>query len=670
MKSLIRFFAFILCLAPSALWADGDLTSYDDSMGTVNNNNWNQMMNSRTPAVDFGNCNALILRCASPKCATGGCTSMDIATPIVSGCVMSNSVCKKYGDDLVQSIAAQIVANSTAKANAANTAAQKDAAQQLASQSAEQMQQMQTQMQQLQSQITEQNSQTTASIQAALDEQKKLAEQQQTADANKPATTTDSTVTTAVNNGVSAEVLAREQASGQIMSKLESAQDSLTTVKKTMQNVFDYAGCDSSGDNCTGPKRVKAFKEKANGFFEPYEDSLDEVYDALIMAQSLGVDITDIYMMLNGSCNVWGKYLCEPCKAGDKDCNNNFYDVKKDPQTDGSFKVSAAQPHCQLLQMLTNQQEVQQNWLDMDTGSSGGIRVACASDAIDNSALFRNRKKKATIDVDVLQRIISQDAPISNNSDLWLYCYLNDNDSEKLQKAVSLKKLPNPVCVKDVSEPVKESNSTGCDEANADNNLYINPLVSICTVHAYNIGSTSNPEDKTVKQNMNTVIALKTTIITQQMKKQYDYLETTIKRLRTQLEKAILTNKMEAAGAESSESSYNSGKSSNKNIILSGAQDCNTVYSNSDLLTCLGNNLNLIASSNDKTNARKQLESDLKLFGALASENNKTTKCSNLNNTNMNDCIAEYRIKIRSQSSTNTQKSNTNSYQNSNPGGM
>jgi hypothetical protein len=87
-----------------------------------------------------------------------------------------------------------------------------------------------------------------------------------------------------------------------------------------------------------------------------------------------------------------------------------YYDVAKDCSS-GTCKVYPQQQRCTLMQMLTNNEEVQQNWLDMDAGSSGGIRVACASDAIDVSPLFRGRKKQASIDVEVLRRIIEQDAP-------------------------------------------------------------------------------------------------------------------------------------------------------------------------------------------------------------------------------------------------------------------
>ncbi|HOY47581.1 MAG TPA: hypothetical protein PLZ05_03215, partial [Alphaproteobacteria bacterium] len=676
MKSLTRFFALILCIVPHALFADapvsgtvGDsMTAYSGGMGSINNNNWNQMMNSRSnmPSADFGNCNALILRCATPKCS--GCTTIDIATPIVQGCVLSNDTCKKYGNDLVQYISAQIVSNTTAKASEANAAAAREAAEQASQQSAQQMQQMQSQMQQLQNQISEQNNQTAATVQAALDEQKQLAAQQAADAATAQAVATQSTnITQAANNGVSAEVLAREQASGQIMSQLESANDSLVALKKTMQNTFDYAGCDSFGNNCVGPKRVAAFKQKAGEFFEPYENTLDNVYDALIMAQSLGVDITDIYMMLNGSCNVWGKYLCTN-GAEMRYTTKNCQPVSKNSSDYKSVTVNnviGSQPckvgdiiplndgGCQLLKMLTSQDEVQQDWLypEQNTDKSGKvlsqIQVGCASEALDNSKLFRNRKKQATIDIEVLQRIIDQDAPKvfkDAKNDAIIYCSDTDvvTDLQNLQQLTSLKKLPGKVCVDQFGKiGFTASSNNGCDD---EKNMYINPLIAMCSTHVYNIGLDKNPTatDTADRQNMKDIIALKTTIMTQQMKKQYDYLETTIKRFKTQLEKAILTNKMEASGA-SSESGYAS------NSKVSMGDDC-TGKNRTDTVYCLRQNYAKMRSALDSKNysneLKEQIVKDSKALNYMSSElmkdGSEAGKCrdkSNLNVSSISGCL-------------------------------
>jgi hypothetical protein len=418
---------------------------------------------------------------------------MDIAYPIVSGCVMSNESCKGHGESLIQTIAAQMVAASVAKANEQAAAAQAAAAQNAAAQSEAQYQQMQTQMQQMQAQMNQQSAQQIAQLQAALEEQKQIA-----ANAAAVESTVATSVVEAAEKGISADVLAREQIGNQILSQLENAQVALKSLQGTMQNAFDYARCDARGDNCAGPKRVKVFKQKAIEFFDPYEAVLDEVYDALILAQSLGVDITDIYMMLNGSCNVWGQYMCGRCsndqlysdkdrtnpnwgneKEGVYQCeqygNDYYWTVAKIKAADGSYKVAPRQQHCTLVKMLTNNDEVQQNWLEMGQGSSGGIRVACASDALDNSVLFRNRKKQASIDLETLQRLIEQDAPTHTGrgdpAPLTRFCSVGDDDIPKLQLLVQKKALTSSgggwgkVCVADKSSQMYPKGLVALDAA-------------------------------------------------------------------------------------------------------------------------------------------------------------------------------------------------------------
>lgn len=501
MKVISSFFMCALALitadafsAPVATTAGSNLTAYNPTSGSINNSNWNSYMNPRSqtaadaPTANFGNCNSIILRCAQPKCS--GCTTMDVARPIVAGCVESNASCKKYGDDLIDYIAAQLVASAVNKANQQLVNAQTASAQEAAQQSNLQLQQMQYQMQQLQTQMQQQNAETTAQLQAALEEQKQLTaqaiaqansaqqaqqvQQTQTVSAttsNNSALTPAQTV--AVQSGVSADVIAREQISGQILSKIENAEVALKEVKAAMNTAFEYAGCDTTGNNCTGPKRVKTFKQKAMEFFDPYNNVLDELYDALILAQSVGVDITDIYMMLNGTCNVWGQYLCGPGQVmhyNGTNCVNGRSvsvttaegTVRGGAQCEVGQVVPMSDGGCQLIKMLTDEEEVQRNWLYPEMGTVDGVqvRVGCASEALDNSALFRNRKKQASIDIEVLQRMIEQDAPAvfggnqfgqnkSADPDGVKYCAVNATTFQDLQKYASLKQLPDKVCVRD-----------------------------------------------------------------------------------------------------------------------------------------------------------------------------------------------------------------------------
>ena len=524
MKSIARILMAVLCVAPSAVLCapvastrGNNLTAYSGASGATNNNNWNTLMNSRSgvdaadmPVADFGNCNAVVLRCAQPKCANGGCTDMNVTYAIVAGCVQSNDACKKYGDDLVQYISAQLVAQSTAKSNAAQTAAANAAAQQ----SAQQLQQMQMQMQQMQSQMAAQNAETVAQLQSALEEQKQLTAQAiaDATAAREPVTTgnvyaadtADAGLTAeqaaasnaltvaqqiAAQNGVSADVLAREQITGQIMSSIENAETQLKALKTTMTDAFDYAGCDSKGNNCTGPKRVKVFKQKAMDFFEPYENVLDEIYDALITAQAVGVDITDIYMMLNDSCNVWGKYMCEDdqvlrytkntCVGGKSVRGFDDFIIGGANCTIGKI-IPVSDGGCQPLGLIPNDEEVRYNWLNPDTGEGTNIKVGCMSDMLETSALFRNRKKGASIDIATLERIIEQDAPSVYGSrfggrggttapypDGVKFCAVNEESFADLEKIVSLKTLPNNVCVNDTfltNELSKTPKSKGDDK--------------------------------------------------------------------------------------------------------------------------------------------------------------------------------------------------------------
>ena len=113
------------------------------------------------------------------------------------------------------------------------------------------------------------------------------------------------------------------------------------------------------------------------------------------------------------------------------------------------------------------------------------------------------------------------------------------------------------------------ASDNGCG---VSSNSYINPEIALCSTHVYNIRQTKNPSDATSKQAMRDVIALKTTLMTQQLEQQYDFLEATVSRLKTQLQKAVLTTNLEAAGASSSSSS--GGIAGIAENGVSGAENC------------------------------------------------------------------------------------------------
>lgn len=709
MKPIARFLLVALSLVSAdtamavvASTRGNNLTAYNGNSGAVNNNTWNTLMNSRAATsgdaapADFGNCNAIVLRCAQPKCASGGCTDMAVATSIVDGCVRSNEACQQYGSDLVSYIAAQLVANSTAKVNAQNAAAQTAAANAAAQQNAQQLQAMQAQMQQMQQTMAQQNADTVAQLQSALAQQQEQFAAAQSAAQSTGATTSDNADTTPDNGltaaqnaaaaaGVSADTLAREQITGQIYEKIENSETQMKTLKTTMQDAFTYAGCDTSGNNCTGPHRVKAFKQRAMNFFEPYNAVLDEVYDALILAQSVGVDISDIYMMLNGTCNAWAQYMCSAGQVMHytaQNCVNGVsvatidtgiiddgacvrYDTKLDKQVpctktistgvlgnNKSCRVGQVVPMsdggCQLVRMLTNTEDVRREWLNIAEGDeSQSIRVGCASEALDNSVLFRNRKKQATIDIETLERIIEQDAPAAFTGDKTpenngvIFCQVGDN-LQDLQKHATLKTIPAKMCAK-----LDATGTSLSPDANATTCDYILPQYAMCTTHVYNIGKTENSSVAADKQEMKDVIALKTTIMTQQMKAQYDYLDATMRRLKTQLEKAILTTKLQASGAATTSGGTASGAygdTGDKNIYLAMAQNCNNMNTTAEVFTCLRSNYSLIykmsnGGTNITTELRKQLANDVGVVvsnagGAGLTPNNVATSNKNSNDSN------------------------------------
>ena len=161
----------------------------------------------------------------------------------------------------------------------------------------------------------------------------------------------------------------------------------------------------------------------------------------------------------------------------------------------------------------------------------------------------------------------------------------------------------------------------GCE--NDDNDAIVAEL-ALCSTHAYNIGKTENPTGAD-KELMRDVIAMKTTLITQQMYRQYEQMESMLRRLKTQLEKAVLTTGLEAKGASSSGSSSSgssSFKSDDRNIHMAGVKNCLNYYQDSEILKCYEDNLNIIVNmsgNGDNVNSelKKQLVQD---FCKLASQ--------------------------------------------------
>ncbi len=196
------------------------------------------------------------------------------------------------------------------------------------------------------------------------------------------------------------------------------------------------------------------------------------------------------------------------------------------------------------------------------------------------------------------------------------------------------------------------ASSNGCD--NEDNDR-ITPELALCSTHVYNIGETKNiPSSSSDKQLMRDVVALKTTVMTQQMNKQYEYLEAMIRRFKTQLEKAVLTTSLQAKGASSTSSS--SSGSSARNVML--GEDCSG-KNRTDTVYCLRNNyakMAQVAASKQYTNElREQIVRDanaIRWFDSSLKPNlcgtgndDKDTKCcftkSYLDKNTIQQCLGQ-----------------------------
>jgi hypothetical protein len=693
MKKLSRVLTVCLCSAPLinfgahgvvATNSGHNLTAYNPS--NTYNNQWNTMVNGRADMAqpnakaDFGNCNAVVLRCATPKCANGGCVDANVATAIVAGCVESNNSCKQYGNELVSYMAAQLVANSTAKVNAQNAAAaaaaqnaqSEETAQQIAqmqSNMQQQMAQMQQQMLATQQQMAMQNAETQQQLQAALAEQREqnaaaMESLSNAATANTvsvqsidvPLTTTQET---AIDNGISADVLVRQQVTGKIMTAIEDADTSLAEVKKSMTAAFEYAGCDSRGNNCSGPKRVKKFRELALDFIDPYDNVADKIYDALDEAALVGVDITPIYMMLSDSCKEWANFLCpyspnggleyddgvpmvcegeivsgttsdwmvgflsinttkslKPasviCREKAKTVDDKIDTTKYDECMKQRCKV------CTVNKKLTKDDDIYNSWVEEGMSAAEGrknnsVVVGCASKLVERSGFLGRRAKRKNgagiVDIEFLDTWLTQTEPStkpSGDEKIYASCYDSNLDiknvleTARLSKSISTK-TGQKLCV-------SKRGGTFEDETCP----YINPIYAICDTHVYNIGEPTNKT--TNRDSVHEMIGLKTTVISQQMYKQYEYLAATLRRLKTHLEKAVFQTTLEASGAKKDDDSGSSSSWSTsradkeEGIYISGAANCYNGDTDT-MLNCLQSNLNAITGvmKSQRKNACMQL---------------------------------------------------------------
>ena len=201
------------------------------------------------------------------------------------------------------------------------------------------------------------------------------------------------------------------------------------------------------------------------------------------------------------------------------------------------------------------------------------------------------------------------------------------------------------------------------NECMDDNNDAIAAEFALCSTHVYNIGETKN-QDGANRDLMRDVIAMKTTVMTQQLYKQYEQMESVLQRFKTQLEKAVLADTLKAAGAKSEkdEDSSSSFKSTSTYIKVSGAQNCSNKLDEAEVLQCLYANYQLLDSvtangTNVATEHKQQLASDYTLVCRMNKDckkddsNKPTNECAEFrkikNKTKFDTCMDVFLNEIR-----------------------
>ena len=207
---------------------------------------------------------------------------------------------------------------------------------------------------------------------------------------------------------------------------------------------------------------------------------------ALETALAVGVDVSDVIMMLSGSCNKWGKYICrygknnlngfevgeycdgsvgnktcvpETCRNGKSVKGGNVRGIGAEC-SDGMQIPPQDDMRCQLVSLYDNTEDTdgEEFWaLWSEENSDDGdetVRIGCATSMLDSISIFgrRSSRRGAALDLDTLERMIIQDAPDNmgkrNSVDKVKYCALTYEGQRHLDNAIEKRILPsNGLCV-------------------------------------------------------------------------------------------------------------------------------------------------------------------------------------------------------------------------------
>lgn len=180
------------------------------------------------------------------------------------------------------------------------------------------------------------------------------------------------------------------------------------------------------------------------------------------------------------------------------------------------------------------------------------------------------------------------------------------------------------------------------NECSNEDNDAIAAEFALCSTHVYNIGETEN-QDGANRDLMRDVIAMKTTVMAQQLYKQYEQMESVLQRFKTQLEKAVLTDTLKAAGAKSEkEEASASFKSTTPNVYIEDMENCKNKISQKEIVECLTRNYNSLSDSvgNGKSVTREQKQQLASDYSYACDIRNEISGCE-INATNSNNCCVK-----------------------------
>jgi hypothetical protein len=174
-----------------------------------------------------------------------------------------------------------------------------------------------------------------------------------------------------------------------------------------------------------------------------------------------------------------------------------------------------------------------------------------------------------------------------------------------------------------------------------DNNFYgckIEPDFALCNTHAFNIGQQNNEFlDETTtgpqrREQMNQVIGLKSAIIAQNLKQQYDFLNATVRQVRTSLQRAVMTAEAEARGAPSANAAGGTG------TTLANTRECGG-QAPANIISCIRDNYanirNALSNATSLSNdIRDRIRKDATDLAAVIDANKDANVGEILNNVN------------------------------------